>query len=209
MSNSQEYKSKYSAVFATAALLYPEICAVLPILKGVVGAEVLDQDVKENKFLKIKSEAGRRNTVAEIKRRAKTVDASFWHFFEERSEQEQRLALLYLVLKTYALVHDFHFEVVLQKWKSLDFNVEKFDLQMRLDEISSSDEEVARWSDSTRNKLQTVYLRMLREAGLLGRTRLRKPENIDSSFWEYFIAAGAPWFLEACFLSKTEREAYL
>ena len=209
MTNSQQYNSKYSAAFTAGALLYSEINAVLSLLKQENFVLLLDQESKENILLRIKTEAARTRVVTELKRRVRVVDLSFWHFYEERQENEQKLALLFVILEAYPLAYDFHFEVVLKKWRSLDYNLERFDLQMRMDEIESQDEEVAQWTDSTKTKLLTNYLRMLREAGLLGRTRLRKPENIDSSFWEYFVAAGAPWFLEACFLSKTEREAYL
>ncbi len=182
---------------------------MLPLLLQENHIILLDQESKGNNLLKIKTEAARIRVVTELKKRVRVIEPFFWSFFEDRQEKEQRLALLYLVLKTYPLAFDLHFEVVLKKWRSLDFNIERFDLQMRLDEISSQNDEVAQWTEATRTKLLTNYLRMLREAGLLGRTRLKQPEHIDSSFWEYFVAAGAPWFLEACFLPKIERETYL
>lgn len=209
LTDSQKHKSPYSAAFHGGALLYNEVCSVLHLLKEENFITLLDQEVKENKLLKIKSETSRSRVISELKKRLKVIDASFWQFFEERNEQEQKLALFFLALKTYPLALDFHFEVVVKKWRALDYSLERFDLQMRLDEIASQNEEVAGWTESTHTKLLTVFQRMLREAGLLGRTRLRKPENIDTSFWEYFVSIGASWFLEACFLTKTERETYL
>jgi hypothetical protein len=209
LTNSQQNNSKYSAAFTAGALLYSEIKTVLPLLKQENFVNLLDQESKENNLLRIKTEAARTRVVTELKRRVRVVGTDFWFFIGDRPENEQKLALLYLVLKAYPLAYDFHSEVVLKKWKMLDYSIDRFDLQMRLDEIASQDKEVEAWSESTKTKLLTNYLRMLREAGLLGRTRLRKPENIDPSFWEYFVNEGAVWFLEACFLSKTERETYL
>ncbi|GEO05553.1 hypothetical protein AAE02nite_32170 [Adhaeribacter aerolatus] len=191
------------------ALLFNEFRAVLPLLKEPSFKELLEKEVKENLLLKINAQASRARIANELRNRAGSVDREFWFYFEGLEEKEQRLALYYIILKTYPLLLNFHFEVVLKKWRTLDYHLEKFDLQMRLDEIVSQDATVAGWTDNSRNKIISVFMTMLKDAGFLSRNQLRKPENISSSFWKFFVTAGDLWFLEACFVNKTEREAYL
>ena len=95
---------------------------------------------------------------------------------------------------------DFHLEVTMKHWKMHAAELERFDLQMRLDEISSAHSDVDAWSESTKTKTITVYLRTLTEAGLLKAGKLQKPNNISSGFRDYFMKIGEAWFLEACFI---------
>ena len=133
-------------------------------------------------------------------KRYELAPAGFWSFYFNLEEAEQKLALLFLCLKTYTLMFDFHLEVTMKHWKMHAAELERFDLQMRLDEISSAHSDVDAWSESTKTKTITVYLRTLTEAGLLKAGKLQKPNNISSGFRDYFMKIGEAWFLEACFI---------
>lgn len=199
----------YTSSFTVAALLYQEFMASKDILQQENFVELINQERKENKFLGIKTEIGRKRVVTEIKKRYAVVDKVFWEYFSEQSSTEQKLSLFYTALKAYLLAFDLHFEVVVKKWKTLDTQLELFDLQMRIDELSSMHEQIDSWSESTKRKLLTNYMRMLREAGLMQKNTLTKPVGVSDDFWKYYVKKGEVWFLEACFLSKQERENYL
>jgi hypothetical protein len=139
-----------------------------------------------------------------IKRYA-SAPPGFWKFFFERQEEEQKLALFFLCLKTYSLMLDYHLEVALKRWKARSEQLDTLDIQFRLDEISSFHPEVYAWSESTKTKTITVYLRTLTEAGLLKQGNLQKPGNIHPDFWAYFIKNGESWFPEACFVNPNLR----
>ncbi len=201
--------SNLSASFTAGALLFNEFVSVLALLRESDFVKLLDQERAENKLLKIRTESARKRVNTEIKKRARAVMPDFWKRFSGLQEDQQRLALYYIILKAYPLALDFHFEVVLKRWRSMQYSLDKFDLQMRLDEISSQDDEVNAWTDSTKTKTLTQFIRILREAGLMKTNQLIKPEIYDKSFWNYFIQMGEAWFLEACFLTKPEREALL
>jgi hypothetical protein len=78
-----------------------------------------------------------------------------------------------------------------------------------MDELASYNDSINEWSSETRQKLITVFLRMLREAKLLNQNTLMKPSVANADFWHYFIQQGDEWFLDACFLPKHEKEALL
>lgn len=189
----------YSAAFTASALLYHEFSKAR---ESILAGDFVGQmkcEVLENTRLGIKTQASRKRISQEMIKRYEAAPGGFWSFFFECSEEEQKLALFFLCLRTYGLMLDFHLEVTLKRWKARSERIERFDLQMRLDEISSAHPEVDAWSESTKTKTITVYLRTLTEAGLLKNGKLQKPVRISPDFWSFFIKNGESWFLEACF----------
>ena len=78
-------------------------------------------------------------------------------------------------------------------------SLDAYDIQMRMDEIASLDEEVASWSDSTYTKINARYRRALKDVGLFNGKRFLKPTNVGAVFWNYFQEKNESWFLTACF----------
>lgn len=191
--------SKYSASFTAAALLYQEHIRLKDVLLSADFAQLVDREVEQNRFLSIKTRSARKRTVLEIKKRFSTAGLGFWPFFFQRRAEEQRLALLFLCLKAYPLMMDFHIEVALKKWREMSPHLDRMDMQMRMDEIASAHPEVDAWSESTKTKTMTVYIRAITEAGLLKKGALQQPRNIEPDFWDYFARNGEMWFREACF----------
>jgi len=192
--------------FTSGALLRHEFDRLLPILLLEDSDSELTKEVKENNLFGVKTESARQRILTEIKRRLKVLPNGFWDFYEKADSFHRNLLLFFVVLKAYPLALDFHFEVVLAKWKRLDKKLDKFDLKMRMDELSSGNPSIDSWSESTKEKVLTVFLRMCKESGLLKNNEITKPLEQHLVFWRYFIEIDEPWFLEACLLSKIERE---
>lgn len=189
----------YSSAFTASALLFNEFVKAKDGILADDFARQMKEEVLENTRLGIKTQSARQRISQEILKRYESAPPGFWPFFFDRSEEEQKLALFFLCLKTYGLMLDYHLEVTLKRWKARSEQLDVFDLQMRLDEISSTHPEVDAWSESTKKKTITVYLRTLSEAGLLKSGKLQKPIRINPGFWEFFIKNGESWFAEACF----------
>lgn len=197
-------ESKYSASFTAAALLHAEFVRIREILLSEGFEDRLKREVEENNYLGIKTRSARVRTAKEIKRRYSQAPQNFWTFFFECNEEEQKLALFFLCLQSYSLLMDFHVEVTLKKWRAMSLSLERFDLQMRLDEIASFDEKVDGWTELTKSKTIEIYLRILSDIGLLKEGQLTKPAPIEPDFWHYFIIHGEAWFIEACFFTKDQ-----
>lgn len=196
---------KYASAFTATALLFNEFAAAKESLLSDDFTRQLKDEVLENTRLGIKTQSARKRISQEMIKRHASASPGFWPFFFERPEEEQKLALFFLCLKTYGLMLDYHLEVSLKRWKAKSEQLDTFDLQMRLDEIASTHPEVDAWSASTKTKTITVYLRTLTEAGLLKAGRLQKPQRISPDFWQYFIRCGESWFLEACFSAQNQQ----
>ena len=200
-------KSKYRASFTAGALLLSEFRSIAHLIGCEDLVDQLNKEVQENSYLRLKTELARARVVTEMKRRLKFTPSEYWNGFSSWNEQEQKLFLFYLIMNAHPLVKDLQFEAVVQRWKMLITDISKQDLQLRLQEIESWDDEVSSWSDSTKTKVLTQMIRILTEAGLLQKGRLTKPLSYNDDFWKQFIQWDAAWFLEACLLSPKEIEA--
>jgi len=197
-------KTDYSASFTAGALLLDEFQGIKSLLTAPDFFDLLSIDQKENKYLKIRTETARTRIISEIKKRYEAVPKDFWTFATTLEDKEYKLALFYTCLKAYTLVLEFHVEVGLKKWDLGFKEIDNYDLQMRLDEIASTDDVVYGWSETTRKRVIRGYKTMLKQAGLMKKNDLVKPMNISFEFWDYFISQKEIWFIEACFYNRNE-----
>lgn len=197
----KESTSRFDANFTAGGLLYSEINALEKVILSENFEELIELEVQENKYVGIATESSRKRILLEIKRRYKNAPKPFWEeYFGSWNEQEQKLALLYLSLKTYRLILDIQLEVALKKYK-IGAKMNANDIQMRFEEIKSEDEKVDKWSQNTLDRLNHQYRKALIDSGLYNKEGfLTKPINIGSRFLEYFENANEQWFLQACFI---------
>lgn len=205
-------KSKSKTIYqsgtsATGGLFQREINALLPLILSPDSKTALTREIKENNLLRINAQTTRSKIVGEIKNRIKGAFKGFWDIYKSSSEQEQAILLLFLILKTKPLLYDFHFEVTIPAWMGSNREFEPYNYQMKIDEIGNEHENVRRYTESTRDQILKIYRRMLKEAGLLKDNKYIKPSPpLKSNFFFPFIENGEVWFLEACFMSRLERE---
>ena len=193
--------SSYSASFTAGSLLHKETTALLPLLLSEDSEKLVKQEIKQNNLLKINSENSRERTVREIMKRLTFTDHSFWTLYAGRTVEEQKIMLFYLCLKVYKLMFDFHFNVTVRQWNSSTPTVEPFLYQMELNEISGKVDSVYNWTDATKGKTISVYLRILKDIALLDdKTNRLKSVPVSGDFWNYFIGLREIWFLDACLL---------
>lgn len=198
-------KSPYTAAITGCAVLYYEFKRILPLLLSEDSDTLLKDEIENNQILQINSQKARKTFVLEFKRRFSSVPIHFWQSWQSWSEEGQRAGLFYAILKTYKLVFDFHFNVAIKRWNSVDHHLTKSDIMMEFNEISAHDEFVDSWSDNTKNRCASHYLTILRQTGLLTeKTNELQSIHPDATDLEYYFRSGEEWFLEACLLYPYE-----
>lgn len=198
-------KNIYSASFTAGGLLYSEFNALLEIISRKDWKDSLAAEIRNNQYLKINSETARIRVITEIKKRIKSIDSIFYDYFMVCNEQEKKLLLFYLMLKVYPLVFSFHFDVTIENWKKGVSIIDPYVYQMKLDELSASNPDVDSWSDQTKRKVITVYIRMLTETGFIINKRLN-PIQVNDQFWCYFIQNNNKWFLDTCLIPNETKK---
>ena len=191
-------QSPYTAAITGCAVLYYEFKRILPLLLSEDSDTLLKDEIENNQILQINSQKARKTFVLEFKRRFSSVPIHFWQSWQSWSEEGQRAGLFYAILKTYKLVFDFHFNVAIKRWNSVDHQLTKSDIMMEFNEISAHDEFVDSWSDNTMRKVASTYLSILRKVGMLD--NISELHSVQANNMDYYIKIGEPWFLEACLL---------
>lgn len=195
--------SPYTAAITGGGFLYEETKILLPLLQAEHSEELLQKEKINNELLHINAESSRSKAITEIKRRYQAMPKTFWSDFQAMTNEDQLVALFFVILKTYKICFDFHVNVTLRKWNSISPYLDKSDIMMEFNEISAQDNFVDSWSDNTKEKVASTYLTILRKVGMLDENRL-KP--LTCSNFSYYLTKGEPWFLEACLLQPYEIE---
>lgn len=198
--------TRYSASFTAGSLLHKETTALLPLIQSDQREQKMREEIRNNQYLHINSESARKRTVTEVIKRIQNTNQSFWALYMNSSIEEQKLLLFYVCLKTYPLMFDFHFDVTLKQWNSSSKTVDPYFYQMEIEGIAAHDEAVDKWTDQTKRKTITVYLRILKEVKLLNTQNQLQPIHMENSFWQFFMSSRELWFLDACLLSTHEKE---
>ena len=192
--------SPYSASFTGAAILFSDMNVAVRMLLEDDSPETIKTLKTDASYIQIKSETARRRVTAEFVKRFRAVPKSFWTRYVELPENEQRLSLLYVVLKTYQLLFEFQINLAIPKYNSPDRVLTKNEVSMALNEIASKDEFVDSWSAETRDRASSQYLTILRQSGLVSEStgELQSP-NLSDEALLWYIQSGEVWFLQACF----------
>jgi hypothetical protein len=199
-----EKNSPYSAAITGGGFLFEETNVLLPLLLSDDRESRLKDEKINNRLLRINAESSRYRAIMEISRRFDAMPKSFWEDYQAMSEEEQRVALFFVILKTYKICFDFHVNVTMRKWNSIRKSVTYEDIEMEFNEISARDEFVDSWSHLTKRKVATAYLTMLRKVGILDNEDNLHP--LSASNYGYYFQIGEQWFLEACLLQPYQIE---
>ena len=196
--------NEYLVSFTAGGLLAEETRSVISYLND---AEILNlpTEIKHPQYLHTNAESARQRVVQELKKRYRATGQNVFDVFSDASLPQQNILIFYTCLKTYQIVFDFMFQTVLEKWLSRNLTLDKLDVQHFLDIQSASHPEIDEWTETTREKIETVMIRMLNEVGLLQGGQLHSVDAPDH-FWRSFVDFGDPWFLQAMLLNKEQRD---
>ncbi len=199
-----KHNSPYSAAITGGGYLYEETNILLPLLMSEDSDALLKKEKLENNLLKINRQTSRERAIFEIKRRYNAVQKTFWEDYLSMEQTAQKIALFFVILKTYKICFDFQINVTRNKWQSISHSVSIDDLLMEFNEIGARDEFVDSWTDNTRKKIASTYLSILRKVGMLDEENVLHPVKDTDETMAYYIRIGEQWFLDACLLQPFE-----
>ena len=178
---------------------------LLLLLQSDNRAALLKEETVNNRILQINAEKSRENNVREIARRYDAMPVSFWEDYKAMEENDRKIALFFVILKTYKVCFDFQIRVTMRKWNGIAKSLTHEDLMMEFSEIAAKDEFVNSWSENTMRKVASTYLSILRKVGMLDNNS--ELHSVEANNMDYYIKKGEPWFLEACLLQPYQIES--
>ena len=187
--------------------MYNEMNTIVHMLLENDTPETIKLLKTQVSFLMIKSASARDRVTSELIKRYRTMPDSFWKDYISLGEKQQRLALFYVILKTYKLLFEFQVNLAIPKYFSIDRVLTKNDVYAALCEVASRDEFVDSWTEETRGKISSQFVTLEKQAGLLDSLsgELKTPDVNDQDFL-FYIKLGEVWYLQACFLPSYKIE---
>jgi hypothetical protein len=157
----------YSSVLTGASFMQYEFKQVAMLkAQGLSDKEIRQKVIKENVFQYEKISSLKRG-LPSILRRTNALDETLRNFVLQGTIEIGKTINLYAIMKTDRLFFEFMDEVIREKLDLHDYTFEKKDLNTYFTVKSEQSSTVAKWTESTLNKLKQVYRRILLEAGLL------------------------------------------
>lgn len=197
-------ESPYSAAVTGGGFLFDETEALLPLLMSPDRTQLLKDEIVNNEVLHINLEKSRARSAKEIERRYHSVPPAFWIDYMDMDITDRKIALLYVILRTYKIFFDFHINVCIRRWNSVGQRLELQDLMLEFNEISARDEFVDSWAESTKKKVASTYLSVLRKCGMIDSSGTLTPLRPSNA--PFYLRMGETWFLEACFMAPYQIE---
>jgi hypothetical protein len=179
--------TRYNAEISAGSLLPLESRRIATLLLSSPDSNAWLHAIKIENILQKNTPATARRQANLLRRRLTTLDAQAWKMIAERESEVVIQLLLAAAIKHSQLLGDFMRKVYGDRQRRLELALVSSDWQNFLAECAHHDAAVTNWSDSTKNKLYQVILRILTEAKYLQSTRSRRltPQSLHPDVRNY------------------------
>ncbi len=171
----------YVLSFTAGGLLYHESITVAETYSKCRQWDETVNQIHKNNLLQSRVKKTTNNKLNEICPRLQTLTEPQLELLINGSRTEQNMLLWLACCKRYKLLAEFAKEILHDKFIRLDFAVTIADVDAFMDAKSLWHEELEKITDSTKTKLQTVIMRMLREAELISNSNILQPKLLSAN----------------------------
>lgn len=161
----------YNAEIVGGSLLINETRKLAQVMLLDDSIPAWQEAVIVDNVLQKKTQATAKRMANLIRNRLETGDKNLWHLIVAGDFELAGQAILVLAIRHSRLLADFMSEVVGLHVRRLDFQLTKKDWDDFLQECELRSSKVDVWSDTTREKLFQVVLRILAEAKYINSTK--------------------------------------
>jgi Putative inner membrane protein (DUF1819) len=165
--DSMESDNKYTTTLNGAQFLLYEFSQIVKLKEqGLTDEEIKEKVIDENILQQVKVSSLKRR-LRYLLPRVNVLDETLRNFVIYESIDISKVINFYSILKTDRLFYEFMNEVIKEKFKLNNYNLEKKDLNSFFTYKAEQNDTLKSWSDSTIQRLKQVYMRMLEEVGIL------------------------------------------
>lgn len=162
-----ESYNKYTTTLNGAQFLLYEFSQIVKLKEqGLTDEEIKEKVIDEN-ILQQEKVSSLKRRLRYLLPRVNVLDETLRCFVIHESIDIIKVINFYSILKTDRLFYEFMNEVIKEKFKSNNYNLEKKDLNAFFTYKAEQNDTLKSWSDSTIQRLKQVYMRMLEEVGIL------------------------------------------
>lgn len=184
-----EQTTAYSADISAGSLLLKESRQIARLLLAKADEGAWYQALVVDNVLQKKSPASARRMARLIRKRLELMGPALWRLVAEGGNETAAQALLAAAVKHSRILADFMTKVVADHLRTFKPQLTLVDWKRFLEDCAHRDPAVAEWSESTRQKIGQVVIRILAEAGYLDTTRAMhlRPVHLVPEVRRYLI----------------------
>ncbi len=157
----------YVLSFTAGGLLYHESTTVAECYLRHEDWEQTVEEIREHNLLQSRTASTTTRKLREIQTRLSALTRPQIHLLSTGSRFDQNMLLWLACCKSYRVLADFAREVVFDKFVRLDLEISTMEVERFFDTKAIYRDEVESLKETTRTKLVTVVMRMLRESELI------------------------------------------
>lgn len=187
-------QERYLLSFTAGGLLISESLIVLNVYLEEKDWEQTQRIITDDNLLQSRTGSTTSRKFSEIKARLDTLTGQQQKLLSEGRSDEQVSLLWLAACKRYVFLKELAREIILNKYLSLDLQIESSDVERFIQSQIVWHPELEQISASTQKKIQTVSLRMLREAGILNNSLLIQPSILSPRLSHVIQSDSMEWF---------------
>ena len=172
-------KTPYIASLTREPFMYYEMKITAKLLeKGLSEKEAIEKIFKENLYQYPTERSLKMRARACIKRLNALGDEELVSWIINRPLDISRQVCLYAMMKDSRLIWEFMITVIGEKYRTCNFSYSRMDLNVFFTRLQEQNDTVASWSDSTINKLKSVFASLLKENGYIDKTSSKRLNEV-------------------------------
>lgn len=169
----------YIASLTREPFMYYEMKITAKLLEeGLSEKEAIEKIFKENLYQYPTERSLKMRARACIKRLNALGDEELVSWIINRPLDISRQVCLYAMMKDSRLIWEFMITVIGEKYRTRNFSYNRMDLNIFFTRLQEQNDTVARWSDSTINKLKSVLGSLLKENGYIDETSSKRLNEV-------------------------------
>lgn len=194
----QENQSYISAMTGAPFLMFEFKKVVQLQLDGLSDKGIKVKILDENIFQYDKLSSIKR-ALPYLLKRANILDVRLKQYLVEQPFDLATVVNLYALMKVDRLFFEFMEEVILDKFESGNYILERKDVNIFFMTKAEQNEDIAKWSDKTVKKLKQVFEKALRDSGIFHEknSRVLHPIILEEELKSYLIQLGDTRYVRA------------
>lgn len=169
----------YIASLTREPFMYYEMKITAKLLEeGLSEEEAIKKIFKENLYQYPTEGSLKMRARACIKRLNALEDEELISWIINRPSDISRQVCLYAMMKHSRLIWEFMITVIGEKYRTRNFSYNRMDLNIFFTRLQEQNDTVASWSDSTINKLKSVFASLLKENGYIDKTSSKRLNEV-------------------------------
>ncbi len=173
-------RKKYNLGFTSAAFLFRDSILLSQLFLKERDWKVVREKVLKDNLLQIRTIAAQKRIFSETYTRLLPLSNDALELIAEGMREDQVHVIWYAICKKYAIIKEFSEEVLSHKLRMNDRNFSESDFNIFYNNLANDHDELVQIAVSSKRKLATNLIRMLRSAGIVGEDDMLRPQSVSA-----------------------------